>query len=127
MSSVLAATERLALSRAHLRQALRDSAAAPDRATSPLHLAGKLATDAVKSAVSPLAQRNPLGLVLGAALTGGLLAWSRPWRWIVTPGLLATLLPQLLSRALGNTPPLPWMKLLTTLTRPQYKPEKPAR
>ena len=127
MSTVAEANARLTLSRQLLRQALRDIAAAPDHATSPLHLAGRMATDALNHAVQPVAQRNPLSLVLGAAVAGGVLAWSRPWRWILTPALLATLLPPLLSRALGTSPALPWMKLLTALALPSKKPERPGR
>ena len=127
MSTVAEATARLTLSRERLRQALRDIARAPDHATSPLHLAGRMAIDALNHAVQPVAQRNPLGLVLGAAVAGGVLTWSRPWRWILTPALLATLLLPLLSRAFGTSPPLPWMKLLTALTLPSKKLEKPGR
>lgn len=104
---------------------MRATVAAPNHATNPLQLAGQIANDAVKSAVQPLAQRNPLALVLGAAAVGGALAWSRPWRWLLTPALLATLLPQLLSKAVHTGGALPWMKLLTTLT--QHKPAKPLR
>lgn len=127
MSTVAEANARLTLSRERLRQALRDIAAAPDHATNPLHLAGRMATDALNHAVHPVAQRNPLGLVLGAAVAGAVVAWSRPWRWILTPALVATLLPPLLSRTLGTSPPLPWMKLLTALTRPSKKSENPRR
>ncbi len=127
MSDVLAASERLGLSREHLRRAMREISAAPDHATNPLQLAGQMANDAVKRAVQPLAQRNPLALVLGAAVAGGVLAWSRPWRWLLTPALLATLLPQLLSKAFHTGGPLPWMKLLTALTQPHHKPAQPRR
>lgn len=121
MSDVLAASERLTLSRQQFRRAMHDTAAAPDRATNPLQLAGRMANEAVKSAVQPLA------LVLGAAVAGGVLAWGRPWRWILTPALLATRLPQLLSKAIRTGGPLPWMKLLTALTQLRHKPAKPLR
>ena len=119
MSDIRNACERLTLSRDRLRSGLLVSAAAPVIAKTPLHLAGLLARDAVNAAVQPLAQRNPLGMVLGAALTGGLLVWSRPWRWLLTPALLATLLPQLLARAFKQGAPMPWLKLLTSITKPQ--------
>ena len=126
MRSVMAAVARLTSSRERLRQALHDSSALPARATSPLHLAGRLANDALKSAVSPFAQRNPLGLVLGAAICGAVVAWTRPWRWL-TPALLATLLPQLVSRAVAETPASAWTKVLANLTRPRHKADRSAR
>ena len=117
MSDVRNACERLSLSRDRLRTALLVSAAAPVNAKTPLHIAGLFARDAVEAAVQPLAQRNPLGMVLGAALAGAVLVWSRPWRWLLTPALLATLLPQLAARAFKQGAPIPWMKLLTWLTK----------
>lgn len=78
----------------------------------PLHLAGTIAVTAADAVLKPIAQRHPLRLVLGAAAFGGLLAWSRPWRWVVAPALFAGLVPQLLSAALrvpraGDGPPPP--------------------
>lgn len=78
----------------------------------PLHLAGTIAVTAADAVLKPVAQRHPLRLVLGAAALGGLLAWSRPWRWVVVPALFAGLVPQLLSAALrapqtGVGPPPP--------------------
>jgi hypothetical protein len=70
----------------------------------PLHVAGTLAVTAADSMLKPIAQRHPLRLVLGAAAVGGLLAWSRPWRWIA-PALFAGLVPQLLSAALRAPQP----------------------
>lgn len=123
MSEVTVACERLALSRDRLRNALRASAAAPVKNRTPLHLAGIVAKDAIDAAVQPLAQRNPIGMVLGAALAGGMLMWSRPWRWLFTPALLATLLPQLASKAFSNRAQVPWFKLLSSLTRSRHKPD----
>ena len=122
MSDIRDSCERLNLSRDRLRTALRVSAAAPINTKTPLHIAGMFAKDAVEAAVQPLAQRNPLGLVLGAALAGGVLVWSRPWRWLLTPALLATVLPQLAARAFNHGAPVPWLKLLTSLVKPQKTP-----
>lgn len=72
-----------------------------------LSVATKAVSDAAKAVVQPLAQRHPLGLVLGALLLGGLLAWSRPWRWFLTPALFAGLLPRLLSTLLEPHQPKP--------------------
>jgi hypothetical protein len=62
----------------------------------PLRNAALVALHSALIVVRPVARRHPLGLVLGAFLAGGLLAWSRPWRWALKPVLLAGLLPQLL-------------------------------
>ena len=123
MSDIRNACERLTLSRDRLRTALRVSATAPVSTKTPLHIAGLLAKDAVEAAVQPLADRNPLGLVLGAALAGGVLVWSRPWRWLITPALLATVLPQLAARAFNHGAPVPWLKLLSSLTKLPKRPD----
>jgi hypothetical protein len=122
MSDIRNACERLTLSRDRLRTGLRVSAAAPVNTKTPLHIAGLVARDAVEAAVQPIAQRNPLGFVLGAAVAGGVLVWSRPWRWLLTPALLATLLPQLASRAFNHGAPMPWLKMLTSLVNVSTKP-----
>jgi len=74
-----------------------------------------MAADAANAALRPIAQRSPLRLVLGAAVVGGMLAWSRPWRRIVTPALMAAVLPRLVSQILDRGPSPPWMKLLAAL------------
>ena len=74
-----------------------------------------MAADAANAALRPIAQRTPLRLVLGAAVVGGVLAWSRPWRRIVTPALMATVLPRLIAQIFDRGPSPPWMKLLAAL------------
>lgn len=76
----------------------------------PLHAASLVAANTALAVVRPLARRHPLGCVLGAFLLGGLLAWSRPWRWALKPALFAGLLQQL---------------VLTSLTQAQRKPAPP--
>ncbi len=66
----------------------------------PLHVAAVVAADTATAVVRPMAQRHPWRLVLGAALVGGVIVWSRPWRWGLRPALFAGLLPQLLRTAL---------------------------
>lgn len=87
----------------------------------PLRVAGMVAADAASAVVRPVAQRNPLGLVLGALVLGGVLAWSRPWRWIITPALFAGLLPQLVSKAMALVPPRSWMAVLGSLVQEQSR------
>ena len=67
----------------------------------PYRLAAIAVADLAKSAVLPTAQRHPWGLVAGAFAAGGLLAWSRPWRFIapdVVAGLVSRLAAELSSR-----------------------------
>jgi hypothetical protein len=61
-------------------------------AQNPLHAAEAVGVDAIRAVVFPLAQKNPLGLVLGAAFVGGLVAAVRPWRWIPASVIIAALL-----------------------------------
>lgn len=56
----------------------------------PLHALGQGAAAAADAALQPVARRHPIALVLGAGLLGVLLVWSRPWRWLPSPALLAT-------------------------------------
>lgn len=87
----------------------------------PLHVAGTAAAATAKAAVQPMADRHPLGLVLGALMLGGLLAWSRPWRWALKPALFAGLVPQLVSQALAQAPIQSWLAAFAAPT-----PEPPA-
>ncbi|OIQ73447.1 hypothetical protein GALL_449150 [mine drainage metagenome] len=73
-------------------------------ARQPLRLALTLTADAAGVVLQPIAQRYPLGLVAGAALAGGLIVLTRPWRWISTSALLTGLLPQLIAEALKHMP-----------------------
>lgn len=94
----------------------------------PLHSAGSVAADAAKAMVGPLTQRHPLGVVAGAAVLGGLLVWSRPWRWLLKPALLAGLLPQLISGTLAQLAEVKlesWLAMMASLA-PKAAPAAPA-
>ncbi len=93
----------------------------------PLRVAAMVAANGVNAVVRPMAQRHPVALVLGALIFGGMFAWSRPWRWILTPALFAGLLPQLFSKALANVPAGSWMSLLSTLAPDKPRPASPAQ
>lgn len=80
----------------------------------PARLVVEAAADAVRTAARPLAQHRPLVLVGIAALGGGLLMWSRPWRWLAKPALFTGLAPQLLSRVLASLPLESWLGLVAT-------------
>ncbi len=68
----------------------------------PLHLAGEMGAEAARSVLRPVALRHPLALVLGALLLGGVLAWTRPWRWILKPAWFAGLWPELFFQTLAH-------------------------
>ncbi|WP_088283122.1 hypothetical protein [Ideonella sp. A 288] len=81
----------------------------------PMRIAVEVLAEALQSLLRPVAQRHPVGLVLGAMLTGALLAWGRPWRWILTPTLLATLLPQLFAKVTAKVTSAGWLSVLATV------------
>ena len=120
MSDLLTASERLTLSRERMRQVLAQNATSPPGSNNPLAIAGTFAKEAVETAVHPFAQRNPLALVAGAALAGGLFAWSRPWRWLLTP-VVVSMLPGLIGKVVRGAPAGTWMKAMTSLTRPRQR------
>jgi hypothetical protein len=68
----------------------------------PLRVAGEVGVEAVRSVLQPIARSHPLALVLGALLLGGVLAATRPWRWILKPAWFAGLWPQLFLQNLSH-------------------------
>lgn len=96
----------------------------------PLRVAGMAGADAAKAIFDPMARRSPLTLVLGAFLLGGLLAWSRPWRWIARPALFAGLLPPVIYKAMKHVPVESWFSAIASLAqkprRASPTPEEPA-
>lgn len=68
----------------------------------PLRLGGQAGAEAVRSVLQPIARSHPLALALGALLLGGVLAWTRPWRWILKPAWFAGLGPELFLQALAH-------------------------
>ena len=121
---VASASHRLAQSRSRLHQAVTMSTSseqpltAPGLATGlatgaihqwweqhPMRLVSDVTFGAAKTLVEPVAQRHPVALIAGAAAVGALLVWSQPWRWLVTPALVAGLLPKIISQALATRQP----------------------
>lgn len=73
-------------------------------ARQPLRITVTLVAEAAAAVLQPIAQRHPVALVAGAALLGGVMVLTRPWRWISMPALLSGLLPQLIAEAMAHMP-----------------------
>jgi hypothetical protein len=151
------ASERLAVSRERLRQVMRNAPAPLRNARRgpasawlnsldsipgasvlidalgawwaqhPLRSVSLVITASAKAALQPMAARSPFSLVLGAALLGGLLALTIPWRWILRPAVFAGLLPQLGHRAMAARAPIQsWMVALSSLAHAWREPVQSA-
>ncbi|NVO06799.1 MAG: hypothetical protein HXX19_13105 [Rhodoferax sp.] len=83
-------------------------------ARQPWQASASLVSSLVAQRLRPLAQRNPLGLVLSALAVGALVVVLRPWRWISVPALAAGLLPTLFSKLAAHLRPLSWADLLAS-------------
>lgn len=91
----------------------------------PLQNAASMAALAARELLRPMAQRNPLGLVLGAAAVGGAMVLIKPWRWISVPTLAAGLLPQLLAKLVTQLRPVSWAEVLAGWLKADAPPTPP--
>jgi hypothetical protein len=80
----------------------------------PLRPVTQVVGEASNAAVQPLAQSNPITLVVGAAVAGAALAWSRPWRWMLRSALFAGIVPQIATRIISRLPVETWMARVDT-------------
>ena len=86
-----------------------------------------MAWEAANAVAKPMAQRHPVPLALAAVAFGGLLAYSRPWRWILKPALLAGLLAQLSAKLVSEVPLQSWMSLVTAALQVKKQGQEPAQ
>lgn len=86
-----------------------------------------VASEAANAVVKPIAQHNPFVLVLTAGALGAAFVWSRPWRWALKPALFAGLMPQLVSRVIGNLPLESWLAAFGYPMPGTRSPAKPQR
>ena len=92
-------------------------------ANHPLNGVGTVTAMAARASLAPMAQRNPLGLVVVAVVIGGALVATRPWRWLLKPALFAGLMPQLVSKLVAHVPFESWMGIVSNFSKP--KPRAP--
>lgn len=139
----LTPAQRLAISREHLRAAMRTpprsthrpgvAGALRERLRSnstlalmmeiidswwhrhPMRSAAVLAGEASRTVVGPLARRKPIQFVLLAFAGGVLIAWLRPWRWFLHRRMFGGILRQLLPRMLAAIPSASWLALFAGL------------
>jgi hypothetical protein len=58
--------------------------------TLPFSQALGTVAESVETLLEPVARRHPARLMLGALLTGAVIAWIRPWRWFSTGSVAET-------------------------------------
>ena len=80
----------------------------------PMRPLAQVATEATNAVARPIAQHNPVALVVAAGLIGVVFAWSRPWRWALKSALFAGLMPQLVSRVVATLPLESWLAVFNS-------------
>lgn len=93
----------------------------------PMRPLVKLAGEATNAMAKPIAQHNPVALIMAAGLIGVVFAWSRPWRWALKPALFAGLMPQLVSRVVGHLPLESWLAAFGSTPPDARPPTEPQR
>ena len=88
----------------------------------PLNAVSSVAVGAARTAIEPMAQRNPIALMVLALVFGGALVATRPWRWLLKPALFAGLVPQLVSKLAAQVPLESWMGFASNLSKPRAAP-----
>jgi hypothetical protein len=83
----------------------------------PLKAAATMAGHASSRFIEPIAQKNPLGLLIGAAVVGALFVVARPWRWLLRPALFVGLVPQLAAQVMKRMPLESWMNVFAAAAK----------
>lgn len=79
----------------------------------PLHRAANAADAASKQLLGPVARRKPGAVLLIAVGSGILLAYGRPWRWLLRPSILFGAITQVGRAALRGPSAKAWRKAFT--------------
>lgn len=148
LGTVLGATERLQQSRRLLRdhmQALNASATAAQSeaqhrpsawltaipllgpvlgslsawwAKHPLRVVADLFASSTASAAKPMTQARPWSMLLMAVAVGGLLVWTRPWRFAwLRRAVYAGVMPKIVSTLVSRLPTEGWLDIVNALLR----------
>ena len=83
----------------------------------PWRAVGAVAADAGRIAVTPVANRHPVLLVLGAAVAGALLLRWGPWRWVAKRTVVAGFVPRLATGVAASVPMESWLSAFALLRR----------
>ena len=78
----------------------------------------QLGTTATRTLIKPVAQRHPVALVVCALAFGGLIIWTRPWRWLLRPTAISRWLPRFATGVAAQIPLSVWLSLLRTAQSP---------
>lgn len=90
----------------------------------PWRAVGAVAADAGRLAVTPVANRHPVLLVLGAALAGAVLLRWGPWKWVAKRTVVAGFVPRLVTRVAATLPLESWLSAFAFL---RGKPESTSK
>ncbi len=116
ITSAMAASEKLTVSREKIRHALMPVTRSTGEA------AQSTARATVLSLLEPYAQSNPFTLVTGAFVAGGLLACSKPSRGAFATVLVKEVVPRLAPAFVAAHFPVGWTDLLGAVLHSADKP-----
>lgn len=84
----------------------------------PLRVVASVFASSTATAAKPMTQTRPWSVLLMAVAIGGLLAWTRPWRFAwLRRAVYAGVLPQLVSTVMSRLPTEGWLDIVNSLLR----------